>query len=239
MNFFSGITYNLKGLRLGLKTPRLLMLGLIRLAVLVVITVFFAGLFLFYHQQILDVIWSRPESAWVLWLWHLLSWLLSLFLVGLSSVFSYFVSQILFSVIIMDTMSQMTERMVSGGEKIPAPSSILKQFIYLIRQEIPRAILPVFLLLALTILGWLTPAGPLLAVFSSGLSVIFLAWDHTDLIPARRREPFKMRFLYLMKNLPFHLGFGLWFLVPGLNILFLSFAPVGATLYYIRKQQDG
>ena len=62
MNFFSGITYNLKGLRLGLKTPRLMLLGLIRLAVLVVITVFSAGLFLFYHQQILDVIWSRPES---------------------------------------------------------------------------------------------------------------------------------------------------------------------------------
>lgn len=237
MNLFSGITYNLKGLRLGLKTPRLMMLGLIRLAVLVVITVFFAGLFLFYHQQILDMIWHRPESAWVLWLWHLLSWLLSLFLIGLSSVFSYFVSQILFSVIIMDIMSQMTERMVSGGEKIPESVSTLKRFIYLVRQEIPRAILPVFLLVALTILGWMTPVGPLLAIFSSGLSVIFLAWDHTDLVPARRREPFKMRFMYLIKNLPFHLGFGLWFLVPGLNILFLSFAPVGATLYYIRKQQ--
>ena len=238
MNLFSGITYNLKGLRLGLKTPRLMMLGLIRLAAVVIITVFFAGLFLFYHQQILNVMWSRPESAWVLWLWHLLSWLLSLFLIGLSSVFSYFVSQILFSVIIMDIMSQMTERMVSGGEKIPESASTLKRFIYLVRQEIPRAILPVFLLVALTILGWMTPVGPLLAVFSSGLSVIFLAWDHTDLVPARRREPFKMRFMYLIKNLPFHLGFGLWFLVPGLNILFLSFAPVGATLYYIRKQQD-
>jgi CysZ protein len=37
----------------------------------------------------------------------------------------------------------------------------------------------------------------------------------------------------LLKTLPFHLGFGLLFLVPVLNILLLSFAPVGATLYYL------
>jgi CysZ protein len=42
-----------------------------------------------------------------------------------------------------------------------------------------------------------------------------------------------MRFRFLLKTLPFHLGFGLLFLVPALNILLLSFAPVGATLYYL------
>jgi CysZ protein len=39
-----------------------------------------------------------------------------------------------------------------------------------------------------------------------------------------------------MKTIPFHLGFGLPFLVPILNIVFLAFAPVGATLYYLEKQ---
>jgi len=45
--------------------------------------------------------------------------------------------------------------------------------------------------------------------------------------------PFGERFRMLRRTLPFHLGFGLLFLIPFLNILFLSFAPVGATLYYI------
>jgi len=83
--------------------------------------------------------------------------------------------------------------------------------------------------------SWLTPLGPIVTILSSAVTVIFLAWDNTDLIPARRMEPFKERFRRLTSTLPFHLGFGILFLIPLLNILFLSFAPVGATLYYIDK----
>jgi CysZ protein len=87
------------------------------------------------------------------------------------------------------------------------------------------------------VLGWLTPLGPVLAIVSSGILVIFLAWDNTDLVPARRFDPFKQRFKLLRKSLTFHLGFGLLFLIPLLNILFLSFAPVGATIYFIDKHK--
>lgn len=86
-------------------------------------------------------------------------------------------------------------------------------------------------------LGALTPLGPFLALIGPAVVVIFVAWDHTDLIPARRREPFKKRFAYLLKNLPFHLGFGLPFLVPGLNLVLLSFAPVGATLFVLQAEK--
>jgi CysZ protein len=65
------------------------------------------------------------------------------------------------------------------------------------------------------------------------LAGIFLAWDNTDLVPARRLVAFGERFTFLRRNFSFHLGFGLCFLIPGLNILLLSFAPVGGTLYYI------
>jgi CysZ protein len=82
-------------------------------------------------------------------------------------------------------------------------------------------------------LGWLTPLAPLLTVVATGAAVIFLAWDNTDLVPARRLQPFSGRFRFLLKTLPFHLGFGLLFLVPVLNVVLLSFAPIGATLYYI------
>ena len=235
INILSGITYNLRGLRLGIKTPKLLVLGLIRFAAVVIITILAASLILVYHEKILYLIWAKPANQWILWLWYVLSWLLSLLLVGLSAILSYLVSQILSGVFIMDYMSRVTERMVVGEEHEPEKVPVLRQLSYLLKQEIPRTILPVFVILLLMVLGWLTPLGPVLAILSSGIAVIFLAWDNTDLVPARRLYPFKQRFKLLLKSLTFHLGFGLLFLIPLLNILFLSFAPVGATLYFIDK----
>jgi CysZ protein len=238
MNLFKGIVYNLRGVTLSLKTPRLLILGLTRLVVVVFITILSASLILLYHQEILNLIWSKPESQLILWLWHLVSWLLSFLLVGVSAIIAYLVSQILFNVIIMDTMSRITERLVSSQEKELKQMPFVRQFFYLIRQEIPRATVPVLLTLLLMILGWLTPLGPVVAIISSAIAAVFLAWDNTDLVPARRLDPFRKRFNFLLKNLPFHLGFGLLFLIPVVNILFLSFAPVGATLYFVDKENS-
>jgi CysZ protein len=238
MNLFSGIRYNLRGLGLGLRTPKLLLLGLIRFAVVIIITIFSAGLILVYHQEILNLMWSRPESHWLLWLWYLLSWLLTAILIGLSAVISFLVAQILFSVLVMDLMSRITEKKVTGSVLEPNKLPYWQLFLFLVKQEIPRGIIPVLLSLLIIVLGWLTPLGPVVTVISSGLAVIFLAWDNTDLIPARRLTPFKERFRILMGTLPFHLGFGLPFLIPLLNILLLSFAPVGAALYHIDKYQN-
>ena len=235
MKVFDGMAYNIRGFWLGLKTPKLLLLGLIRLAAVIIITIILASLILIYHQEILNFIWVRPESRWLLLLWHLLSWILSLFLLVLSSVFSYLISQILFCVVIMDTMSRVTERLVSGQEKEPQKISFFRRFLYLVKQEIPRTIVPVLLSLFIMVLGWLTPFGPVLTIFSSLLAAIFLAWDNTDLVPARRLYSFKTRFKLFYKNLPIHLGFGILFLIPIVSMFFLSFSPVGATLYYINE----
>lgn len=234
MKLIDGITYNIRGLFLGLKTPKLLFWGIIRFFMVVAITILAATFILSYHQEILNVIWSRPESAWVVWLWHILSWFLSLILVGVAAVISYLIAQILFSVIIMDHMSRITEIKMTGEVKEPQSMPLIMQFIYLIKQEIPRTIIPVMISLIL-MMGGLTPLGPVLAIISSCIAAIFLAWDNTDLLPARRLFTFKERFSFLKKNILFHLGFGLPFLIPVLNILFLSFAPIGATIYQLDK----
>nr|MBC8360518.1 EI24 domain-containing protein [Candidatus Desulfatibia profunda] len=235
MNLFSGLAYNYKGLKLGVKTPGLLFLGLVRFVVIVAITAASAGLVLGYYHEILNLIWHRPESPWIVWLWHLVSWLVALLIVGVSAVVSFFISQLLCSVLIMDAMSRITEQKVTGRAQETERMPLLKHFFYLLRQEIPRAVIPVMIALVLMMLGWLTPLAPVLTVISSLAAVIFLAWDNTDLIPARRLEPFGSRFKFLLKHLSFHLGFGLWFLIPGLNIIFLAFAPVGATLFYVER----
>ncbi len=220
---------------MGLKTPVLLFLGFVRFLVIVILTVVLASLILKYHNEILSLLWGKPESNWIVWLWYVVSWLLTFFLMGLSAVISFLIAQILFSVMIMDTMSRITEQRVTGREKEAKHMSWFKYFFFLLRQEIPRAVIPVMIIMILMVLGWLTPLSPVTTVISALAAGIFLAWDNTDLIPARRHESFRGRFKFLVKNLGFHLGFGLWFLIPVLNIVFLSFAPVGATLYHIER----
>lgn len=239
MNFIQGFRYNFRGLFLGLRTPKLLFWGLLRFCVVILITIISASLIVIYHQDILGVIWTKPASHWILWLWYLASWLLSFCLVGLSTVISYLISQILFSVVIMDHMSRITERMIRGESTEALGASVLKSFGYLVSQEIPRTIVPVILSILLMIVGWLTPLGPLVAVLSSALAAIFLAWDNTDLIAARQLIPFRARLRTLLHTLPFHVGFGLPLLIPGLNILLLSFAPVGAALYEVETRHKG
>lgn len=238
MNILNGITYNIRGLLLGLKTPKLLILGLIRFSILILLTIASIGLVFLYQQEIMALVWIRPESYWILWLWYLVSWLVSLLLMILSGVVAYLLAQILFCVLIMDIMSRTTERMITGRIQEPDQKPWMQQFLYLIRQEIPRAILPILLMLLLTIFGWLTPLGPVISLIAPLIVVIFLAWDNSDLLPARRAQSFVERFRFLLKNLPFHLGFGLPFLIPILNSVLLSFAPVGATLYVIDVKKE-
>jgi CysZ protein len=235
MKLLQGLTYNYKGLMLGLKTPSLLFLGLTRFVIVLFLTLTAIGLVLAKYQEITNLMWSQPESPWLIWLWHLVSWLLALLLSGLSSIVAFMIAQLLFSVVIMDYMSRITERKITGMESAAPDMPWAAYIFHLIRQEIPRAVLPVGVSLVLFVFGLFTPLSPLLTVVSPLAAGVFLAWDNTDLVPARRMEPLRRRFRMLRGHLGFHLGFGLCFLIPALNILFLSFAPVGATLYYFEQ----
>ncbi|MCG8633195.1 MAG: EI24 domain-containing protein [Desulfobacterales bacterium] len=237
MGLFSGIRYNIKGLALALKTPSLLALGLIRFFVVLGLTLLLSGLVLYWHNEILSMIWQVPENQWMVYLWHVTSWVLSLILAALAMVVSYLIAQVFFCVFIMDYMSRITERIVLGKEASIAQGSMFEFFLYLIRQEIPRAVIPVLISMIFLLLGLFTPLSIFVLVISSVTAGLFLAWDNTDLIPARRMVPFRERVGFLKQNLGFHIGFGLLFLIPWVNILFLSFAPVGATLYFIDREK--
>ena len=239
MGFLNGLLFNLRGLKLGLTTGKLLFWGLVRFVLLLLIMSVLTGLILAYHQDLMSLLWSKPESRWLIWLWHLVSWLASLFLIGLSAIVSFIISQVFFSALVMDHMARITEVQIAGTVTEPEKLPLWKLFGSVILQEIPRSVIPLTVSLLIMLFGWLTPLGPILTILSSALAILFLSWDNTDLIPARNLVPFKKRFGFLMKTIPFHLGFGLPFLVPILNLVFLSFAPVGATLYYLEKQRDG
>jgi CysZ protein len=149
MNLFSGIMYNLRGLWLGVRTPRLLLLGFLRFAVVAMLTVVVSGLILAKHADILALLWQQPQSPWIVWIWHLASWLLTLLLMGISAVAAYLLAQVLFAVFIMDLMSRITQRLVTGTAPASPTASIPVQMGFLIRQELPRNIIPVLLTLVI------------------------------------------------------------------------------------------
>ena len=234
MQLIDGIRYNLRGLKIGFRTPKLLILGLLRFFVVIFVTIALGSIILLYQQDIISMIWSKPESYWIIWLWYLVSWLITIILIIMSTVVSYLLSQIIFAVVIMDKMSRITES-IKNGLVAEQNFSYFKQLVFLIKQEIPRAVIPVIILLALSVIGWLTPLGPVLSIITSIIAAAFLSWDNTDLVPARRFFKFNERIGFLIRNFSFHIGFGLLFLIPVFNILSLSFAPIGATLYYLDK----
>ena len=233
MSLIQGLRYNLRGLRLGMRTPRLLLLGLLRFAVVLAISVAAAATVLVYHQEVVALIWARPASPWILWLWYLVDGFLALVLLGLATIVGYLFSQVFFSIVVMDAMSRITERMTVGSEALPPSMPFLAHLVHLVRQEIPRALLPVVLSLLVMVAGWLTPLGPLLTIVSPVVATTFLAWDYTDLVPARRMVDFSARWRRFRRHLVFHVGFGLLFLLPVVNLVFLSFAPIGATLFQL------
>jgi CysZ protein len=237
MNILNGILCNIRGLLLGLRTPKLLLLGVIRFFVILVVTIVAAWIILFYHGEILNLIWQKPESHLIVWLWYTVSWFLSFLLVGISAIISYLLAQILFAVILMDIMSRVTEQLLTGTVRESTKIPFLQLFFTLVRQEVPRTVIPVLISLIVMTLGWVTPIGPIIMILSTGTAIIFLAWDNTDLVQARRMGRFRDRFRFLLKNLLFHLGFGLPFLIPGLNILLLSFGPVGGTIFHVEREK--
>ena len=238
MQIIDGIRYNLQGLKIGLKTPKLLLLGLLRFLVFIIVAIGLGSIILLYQHDIISMIWAKPESLWILWLWYLVSWLILVILIILSSVISYLLSQIIFAVVIMDKMSRITEAIKRGHVMEQDNISYFKQLVFLIKQEIPRAVIPVLILVILSVIGWLTPLGPVITILTSIIAAAFLSWDNTDLVPARRFLNFNKRFGFFIQNVSFHLGFGLLFLIPFFNILSLSFAPIGATLYYLDKTEQ-
>lgn len=233
--FLDGIAYNLKGLKMGLKTPLLLALGLARFGVMVLISVLAAILILEQYAEILNLMWPMPVGSWLEWVWHFVSWLLILLLIGVAAVIGFLIAQILFGAVIMDLMSQITERRRTGELKAAPEMPVLTYFMYLVRQEIPRVVIPILVALLLLVLSWFTPLGPVLTILSPLAAGIFLAWDNTDLVPTRRLSDFSERFRFLRSHLGFHLGFGVLLLIPIVNLLLLSYAPVGATLWYLEQ----
>jgi CysZ protein len=106
------------------------------------------------------------------------------------------------------------------------------------KQETPRAIIPLFLSTTLIVLGWLLPFGPIWVLFSSIFSCAFMAWDYTDLVPARRMMSFKERSRMFKKTFFTHVAFGLPLIIPILNVILFSIGPISGTILFLKMTKE-
>jgi CysZ protein len=237
MGFFYGLWCHIEALKIFRQKKSLIFWASLRFITLIVLFVILSAIAISNNREVLQLLWLKPQNYFLVILWYLLLFITSIILMFAAGIISYIISQILFGVLIADHMSILTESIVTG--KITNPQMSLGHLIFLIKQEIPRTFIPLITTSAIMVFGWILPLGVVLVVASVLLSCLFTAWDYTDLVPARALYSFKERFGMFKKDILGHLGFGLPFAVPFLNVLLFSMGPVSGTLFYLRKHKDG
>lgn len=234
MHLLDGLICHWEALKLLKKRKTLIFWGGVRFIIILVLFVVFSLIAFAYNDPLLEYIWERPESIIMLVIWKITLILFTAVLLFIAAIFSYIISQILFGVLIADYMSYVTEYELTTKVSNGAPLFSFNYLFFLIRQEIPRGFLPLIISSGLMILGWLLPLGFAWVFISSLVSGALVAWDYTDLVPARMLMPFGERFSLFKKTFLGHVIFGLPFLVPFLNVIFFSIGPVAGTIFFLK-----
>jgi len=235
MGFFYGLWCHIEALKIFKQQKSLIFWALLRFIVLIVLFVILSTIAISYNKEVLQLFWIKPENYFLLILWYILLFLTSIVLMFVAGIISYIISQVLFGVLIADHMSILTERIITGN--VTNPQMNLRHLIFLVKQEIPRTFIPLIITSAIMVFGWILPLGVVLVVASVLISCLFTAWDYTDLVPARALYSFKERFGIFKKEILGHLGFGLPFAIPFLNVVLFSIGPVSGTLFYLKKKK--
>lgn len=234
MNLLYGLKCHWEALKIMKAKKSLIFWGLLRFLIILFLFIVLSFIALSYNHLLLEYIWTKPSSLMMLILWKIALVLLTILLLFVAGGLSYLISQILFGVVIADHMSYITEHILSGKEPKGTPPFSFSYLLFLIKQEIPRGTLPLLVSSSFIILGWLLPLGFIWVMVSSLVSCAFLAWDYTDLVPARMLKPFKERFTLFKRTFWGHVIFGLPFMIPFINVLFFSIGPVSGTVFYMR-----
>ena len=79
---------------------------------------------------------------------------------------------------------------------------------------------------------------PVLNVVSALVTAILLGWDFFDYPAARRGWPVRRRLKFMLANVWSVTGFGLWLVIPFVQIILLPFAVAGGTLLSLEAMRE-
>ena len=163
--------------------------------------------------------WDKPQAWYWLALWWVGWALLSFVPIAVSVLGIYLLMKILASPLI-EWVSIAIEKDITGLEP---PHLTLRQQITVIWGELQKAVV----ILVVPILLLLIPG---FNVISLPAAAFLIGWDFFDYPLARRGWSFRERWRFVAGELWSVLGFGLWFIIPFLNILLAPFAIAGGTM---------
>lgn len=217
---FRGIKTYLEGFRWLRNHPKYL--ALLTLPALMGLLFMIGGVSLFatYDDVIFaKLLFSKPESWYMLLVYYVCKVLLSIAIVALSFLASLLLSNIVASPI-YETVSLAIEMDVTGQRP---PSLSLAESLRVIIAELKKVCFILLIFIILLLIPGLNVISTLFAAFLAG-------WDAFDYPLVRRGWTFQQRLAFVGGEFWSVLGLGLWLVIPFAQIFLLPLAIAGGTL---------
>jgi len=216
-----GLKTYLAGVRWLRANPRcLLLLSLPAILGMVFLSIG-AGCFAGNDVRILTfVLFSKPEDSWLmLMVYYLCKVLLYLATIIFVFVASFLIMNIVASPV-YEYVSVAVERDLTGND---IPNQSFKEALYVMFVELKK----VALILGISLLLLIVPGINLLSTL---VAAFLIGWDFFDYPAARRGWSFRKRIEFVGKEFFAVLGFGLWLVIPVVQIVLVPLAVAGGTM---------
>lgn len=186
------------------------------------------GLYLKYHDVILSwIMFSKPQSFLPLILYYAAKSTLYIFLFVMSLVFYMLILNVLSSPL-YDLVSSAVEKGLTGKDQ--DGTSLWEAFL-LMKEELKKAFFIFFASVLLLLIPGVNIVSPL-------ITAVFVGWEFYDFPLARRKWSFRKRLAFVLAHVWSVMGFGLWLLIPGGQMILMPLAVVGGTMLAIEDCQE-
>lgn len=160
----------------------------------------------------------EPQEFWRLTLYYVTWGAVNIMFLILTFVSFLLLTSVLASPV-FEVVSMAVEKDITGE---PVPETSLLQSLKLITVELKKAL---FILTVSTLLLFI----PIINVISFVITAFLLGWNFYDYPLARRGWTFRQRFGFVLKHFGSVTGFGLWLMIPFVQIFLMPLAIVGGT----------
>ncbi len=213
------------------------------IAIISISTVF--GLLSYYYSDLMGMLWSRPDSWYLLTLYYIVAVFVFLLMLVLGYV-AFFIMQTILSSPFNDILTERVEMLAIGKEPPPfTMARFAKGIAVTLVHTVVKLSIYIFFMVPLLLIGWIIPVvGPVVSSVGGFIvTAFFVSYDQMDYAMARREWPFGQKIRAVTRNFALCFGFGgsmagvLW--VPIVGILFIPLAAVGGTLMFCDLETHG
>lgn len=226
-----GLKTYLAGVRWLRANPRYLLL----LSLPAILGVFFlaggVGWFAVNDERILSwILFAKPQDSWFM---LVIYYLCKVILYLATILFVFIASFLLMNIIaspVYDIVSAAVERDITGRD---VPSQSLKEMLYVMVVELKK----VALILTVSFILLFVPGINLVSTIAAAF---LIGWDFFDYPVARRSWTFRQRADLARREFFAVLGFGLWLVIPIVQIVLVPLAVAGGTMLNLEalKKRD-